>query len=347
MSLNQIVSLTVPSGNGLGAATNVATMTGNKSVEVFGTYVGRIVLLGSHDGVTYVPLAIFDSGAGIQAYKKFLSTVVQFLRVRRETSSGGSLTMVVSSETSALNNFISVASLNTLSTGIQPSIDLWTLVPATGLNKDFSIFAKGDLAGSVIIEGSSDNITFNPLGIFTANSSKTGVLEFSPLIVPDVVRYLRVQVSGRILSSFTVTLGGEQNTASAVAGKGLLKFTADFVSDIEITTVYMADPGELLAAVVGDDLTTPQGYPMPACTVSSFIIKASVNNRLADVTARVLKNGVVTAIVVLIPAGSTAVLFDLVNTVVFAAGDLLDIRLTSAADDSSGFFAATLEAAIT
>lgn len=344
MGSNQTIAIPVPANNGLGASINVATASGNKSVAISGNYNGLVVLQGSHDGVTFVPLLIFDSGAGGQSYKQSLSIVVQFVRVLRNTGDNSALTMTMVAETTTLNNFINLASLTPISNGVQASVDIWTLVASTGLDSGFSIIGKGALSGLVTIEGSPDNISFNPIGSFSANPQNSNLLEYSPIVVRSIVRFVRVRVTGKILSTFVVTIGGVQNTSGvSTGGKAVLKFTCTFASNFVIQNMFMADDG-LDAAVPPQ--TVAVNYPMPACTVSSLIVKAQTNGRIASVTATVFKNNVATLLTVTVTAGSTAVFSDLVDTVAFAVGDVLDIRLHSTADGTSGLFAATLEAVL-
>lgn len=323
MSLNQIVSLPTPS-SGLGPATDVSTLTDDKSFEISGNYAGRIVIFGSHDGSTYVPLLIFDSGAGAQAYKQSLSVVTRFLKVFRNTSSGGEVGVFVASGTSTLNNFIALGTLGVGAKGPQTSVDLWTLVPATGLNANFSIFGRGAIAGVVAIEGSQDNIAWNPLGSFVAGAQSTGVLNFSPLVVPSVVRFVRPNVLGQILQPMVLTIGGAQNVAAtAGSSKGLLRFSG--VVDQDGSFSFLADRGNDGTIIFND--TEPQNYPMPACTVTQLVAKATVNGTVANTLVTLMKNNVMTALTVTIPAGSTVAVSDLVHSVSFANGDLMDMTV--------------------
>lgn len=214
MGLNQIATLNVPTSNGEGTASDLNTMAADKTIELSGTYVGRFVILGSHDGTLYVPLAIFDSGGGAQAFKQVVKVTTRYLKVLRKTSSGGTVVISVAAETTALNNYIALATLTTGATGPQASIDLWTLVASTGLEGGVSFFGRGSLGGTIVVEGSLDNTNWNPLGEFDSGLLVGGeAMGFSPIVANEIVRYVRVNVVGVVGSAgFSITLGGVQNT---------------------------------------------------------------------------------------------------------------------------------------
>ena len=214
MGLNQIATLNVPTSNGEGTASDLSTMAADKTIELSGTYVGRFVILGSHDGTLYVPLAILDSGGGAQAFKQVVRITTRYLKVLRKTSSGGTVVISVAAETTALNNYIALATLTAGATGPQASIDLWTLVASTGLEGGISFFGRGSLGGAIVIEGSLDNSNWNPLGEFDSGLLVGGeAMGFTPIVANEIVRYLRVNVVGVIGSGgFSITLGGLQNT---------------------------------------------------------------------------------------------------------------------------------------
>jgi len=81
--LNTIVTLNVPATNGEGALTDVSALVGEKSVEVTGIYSGRFIVLGSHDGTRFVPVLVFDSGAGVQSYKQTMNFILRLIKIRR------------------------------------------------------------------------------------------------------------------------------------------------------------------------------------------------------------------------------------------------------------------------
>lgn len=342
MGLNQLINVTVPPSNGLGPSVDVSTMTAGKTIEITGNYRGRVVLLGSHDGTSFVPIAIFDSGAGAQAYKQTISITARFVKVDRQTISDVALTMAITSQTTTLNNFIGLAALGPAANGPQASVDLWTVVAPTGLNVGFTVFGIGSLAGSAVLEGSSDNSSFNPIGSFESSPLRLDSLSFTPFVSPSNVRFIRVNISGKIRSSLTITIGGEQNVAGG-SSSGLipLKFSGVY---IQSSVLFLADSGQANSGGMVE-YTTAQNYPMPACTVSKLFVNPSFNTHATSFVVTVFKNSVATAVTVTIPPASTVVVFDLTHSVVFAAGDVLSLRIDTVGDlISSAGFAATLQA---
>lgn len=96
--LNQIASLVVPGADRQdGASTDVSALVGRKSVEISGTYEGSYVVMGSHDGLHPVPLLVFNSGAGAQAFKQTVDLVVRFMFVRRRATNLSAVTVRVGS----------------------------------------------------------------------------------------------------------------------------------------------------------------------------------------------------------------------------------------------------------
>lgn len=85
--LNQIVALSVPTADrSEGAAVDVSSLVARKSVEISGDYKGSYVILGSHDGLKYVPVLVFNSGAGEQSWKQTMKFTLRFMKVRRRAS---------------------------------------------------------------------------------------------------------------------------------------------------------------------------------------------------------------------------------------------------------------------
>lgn len=97
--LNTVVALNVPgSDQSDGNATDVSGLVGEKSVEISGTYQGSYVIIGSHDGVKYVPLLIFNSGAGVQSFKQTMNFIVRFIKVRRRATNLSAVGISVGSQ---------------------------------------------------------------------------------------------------------------------------------------------------------------------------------------------------------------------------------------------------------
>lgn len=232
--LNQISSLDVPTLNGgFGAALDVSSFASDKSIELYSDrpYSGSYVLYGSHDGTLYVPLLTFDSGSGQQQFKIDLDMVVHFLKVKKKSQSSPNVTMLVAGQaacncagtgSTGANQFIALAALNAGTSGPRPSIDLWNLVPSTGIDAVFNVMCGGDFVGTVGLEGSLDGTHFAPCGTdmegnavggFVVSAKGVGApsTELSPVLVPNVVRYLRPNVAAVISGPVSMTLGGAQN----------------------------------------------------------------------------------------------------------------------------------------
>lgn len=83
----QIFSLDVPGqDNTDGIALDVGDMASRKSIQISGIYQGQLIVLGSHDGVHYVPLLTFNSGAGIQSFRQTMCVPLRFLKLRRRAA---------------------------------------------------------------------------------------------------------------------------------------------------------------------------------------------------------------------------------------------------------------------
>lgn len=234
--LNQIASLSVSSSiSGDGAALDVSGLVADKTVELCGTYNGTYTIMGSHDGVLFVPLLTFDSGSGAQSVKQAVSAVMKFMKVRRNATNNTQTNVTVNlaaraaencakSGSAGANQFISLATLGVgLGQGPQPSIDLWGLVAATGLD-DFNVACGGDFSGTLAFEGSLDGVNFAPVGEDASGAriggftlgQKTNTLSvvpaLPPLMVNEIVRFVRINNLGAVIRSpVSVTIGGKQN----------------------------------------------------------------------------------------------------------------------------------------
>ena len=122
------------------------------------------------------------------------------------------------------NNFIAFATIPAgAQVGEQPAVDLWSLVPTTGLDPGFNIICVGEFTGTIAIEGSLDGVQFNPLGFFTLGNGQAGSsFELSPIVVDDVVRYIRARVmpGTYIQEAVFLTAGGAQNCDCSGGGGG-------------------------------------------------------------------------------------------------------------------------------
>jgi hypothetical protein len=234
--LNQINSLSVTSSiSGDGAALDVSGLVADKTVELCGTYNGTYTIMGSHDGNLYFPLLVFDSGGGAQSVKQAVSAVVRFMLVRRNATNTTNVTVNVAARTATncaksgsagANQFIALATLGVgLAQGPQPAVDLWSVVPATGLD-EFNVGCGGDFTGTLAFEGSLDGVNFSPVGEDLAGNSVGGFTlgqkrnslnlapTLPPLLVNEIVRFVRVNNLGaNVRTPVSLTIGGKQNCA--------------------------------------------------------------------------------------------------------------------------------------
>jgi hypothetical protein len=213
-----------PAGDG--PIVSIANLIGEKTVELTGTFKGRYILLGTQNGSTFVPVAMFDSN-GKESFKQTLPLALIAVRVRSHATLAIGVELNISGVSSAgSNKFTTVASVAPSISGVQPVVDLFSLFPPTGVEQDIGFLCSGSFKGVVLVEGSLDNIEFNAIGSFTLDSQSPSLLgvspvfEFSPLATKTLVRYVRVVVNGVVTETVTVTLGGSV-PASAPSGSTL------------------------------------------------------------------------------------------------------------------------------
>jgi hypothetical protein len=213
----QSVSVPVPV-SGDGAAVSIANLVGKKSVVLTGLFEGQYAILAGHEPGIMVPVLRFDAG-GEAGIEQTLPDAYQYVAVRAQvntTVQGSPVTVVVNGVVGVgQNDFASLATLAPGMMGPQPSIDTYALFPPTGLETGINIICEGLFEGNVIIEGSDDNATWNPIGQFSATPigrtllGTPRVLEFGPLSTQDLIRYVRVNVAAKITGNTNLTIGGQ------------------------------------------------------------------------------------------------------------------------------------------
>jgi len=233
--LNQISTLGVPSAiTDVGPALDVSGLVADKTIELCGSYSGVYTIQGSHDGNLYVPVANFNSGSSSQTVRQSISTVMKFLRVSRSATNNTPVSVNIAARAATncaksgsvgANQFISLATIGAgTSQGPLPSVDLWTLVAATGLD-EFNVACGGDFDGTLALEASLDGTNFAPVGEDASGNliggfvlgKRTNTLAIvpamPPLLVNEIVRYVRINVSANttIRGPVSVTIGGKQN----------------------------------------------------------------------------------------------------------------------------------------
>jgi len=221
-----IVTVSVPT-SGTGSAADISALVGKKTVELSGTFNGKYVLEGRHVGNTYVPILIFDAN-GVESFKQTIEGAIQSVRLVSNATSPVGVSCNVSGISSAGDNqFTTISTLTVGSSGIQPSIDLFTLFPPTGLELDLNVICSGSFRDEVVIEGSIDGTNFNAIGSFRVDSQPNSllgglqILQFSPRVFKDLIRYVRVNVNGTIFSTTVVTIGGSTPFAGPASDTGV------------------------------------------------------------------------------------------------------------------------------
>lgn len=245
---NQIITLTVPGiDQSDGPATNVSGLVGSKTVELSGQYAGSYTILGSHDGLSYAPLLVFDSGSGAQSVRQTTNAVVKFMKVRRKATNITAVGASVLGLTTTTNSFISLAPIPAgTNTGPLGSTDIWTVVPPTGIELGLSAICAGNFVGTIALEGSLDNVSFSPIegGFLVGDGS--GQKELSPLVTVDTVRFVRLNVlpGTKISGPVSVTIGGGLAPSSGGGGVALVHSgTAIFVDNTDPTNPIVNNTG--------------------------------------------------------------------------------------------------------
>ena len=209
------VSIPVPS-SGLGPAVDISFLVGEKTVALSGKYRGAYVLYGSHDGVRFAPLLIFNAG-GVEGIKQTFSGSFAWVKLKSlATGSSGVRANVSGLSAVGDNSFASV--------GVGGVVDLGD----DAYQVDLNFMGFGQVNGAVVVEGSLDGIGFNPIGEFASSSAGASLLgggsgiEFSPISCPDRIRYVRLNVQGSVGVGFVVTIGGAQSESGGGGGSETL-----------------------------------------------------------------------------------------------------------------------------
>ena len=202
--------------SGTGPTVDISSLVGRKTVTLSGTFKGRYVLYGTHDNAHFAPLMIFDSG-GIEAIQSTFDGAVAGVRLLSSAIGSGVAANISGLSAPSDNSFTSFPPAAPGASGPQPAVDLGTSSYQEGLN----FIAQGEVAGSVIVEGSQDGMNFNPIGEFASQPATNGLLgkaslEFSPLATADRIRYVRLDVQGRLSGTFNVTIGGSQDLSGSM-----------------------------------------------------------------------------------------------------------------------------------
>jgi hypothetical protein len=345
------VSIPVPP-SGDGPAISVASLVEAKTVILSGRFRGSYTILANHVGGTFAPVLLFNSD-GTEEIRQTLSGAFSEIRVRANAgvAQATPVTVIVSAlQKAGANLFTTLATLAPGATGLSPVIDLAALFPPTGLEDDINIICSGGFAGTITLLGSNDGFSFNPIGTFQASPAQKDffgqipLLEFSPLSTSDLIRYLRLEVSGKISSTTTVTIGGaifntvvNNDTLSGAYNNGTLASDQTLsLTDAHGGGVVVLGSGLMFTGQNSFVIQAPLGGVVLFPRVGGF----SVQSQLVDVAATILAwNEVDLKSSTLVLAGPPALIASLamahvgsgiINAVGSTVADAYDLRIDAA-----------------
>ena len=230
-----VKSIPVPS-SGFGPAVDVSSLVGEKTVVLSGRFRGAYVLYGSHQsgpGAHFAPLLIFNAG-GIEGVKQTFKVSLAQVRLKSLASGAAGVSANISGlSVSGDNSFTSV--------GVGGVLDLGS----DAFQVDLNFMGFGVVNGAVVVEGSLDGMSFNPLGNFSSSLASPSLLgggagiEFSPIVCSDRIRYVRLNVQGSVAGGFMVTVGGAVSEGGG--GAGTLAATYDVGSSSADQTMTLDD----------------------------------------------------------------------------------------------------------
>ena len=201
-----------------GPAVDISAFNDEKTILVAGSFGGQFIMLASHDGIKFAPVFSFG-GIGVLSIKQIFKSAFKQIRFRNLATNPVNVTASVSGAVlPGANQFTGLPTIGINAYGPQSIVDLFALVPPSGLFKDTNIILSGTFVGSISIEGSLDGSRFSPIGIFNNLSlppNNNGLLgpspENSPITYTEQVRYVRANIlpGTYLLSPINITFGGE------------------------------------------------------------------------------------------------------------------------------------------
>lgn len=189
-----------------------------------------------------------------------------------------------------VNQFLTLATLNVGSEGPQTAIDLLSLSNPSGLDSNLTFICTGKFIGDISIEGSPsssgddwDVITQFNSGISPDSNPLQSPASQDVITVNNVVvRRIRANVRGRVLSTTTLSVAGQQNCDCQPSG------SPDW--PLDIGRYFFIDPvlGDdanigYIDAALGSTFTSAQVTAVAKATYAGFraILPPSGNNRTA------------------------------------------------------------------
>ena len=200
--------------SGTGSPIYIGDLVGPKTVVLSGRFQGSYTLLATHVS-GFAPVLLFNSD-GQEQIVLTLPEAYAAVQLRTNANTTGTVTCSISGvSVPGQNTFGSFPPVLAGASGPQPSIDTFVLVPPTGFEADINVICSATLVtGTILVEGSNDNINFNTIGSFSGGAVQRALvgypamLEFSPLASKDLVRYLRINVQGHLVSPALFSVGG-------------------------------------------------------------------------------------------------------------------------------------------
>lgn len=201
-----------------GAPVDVSDLTGEKTILLSNSFEGTYVLLGSHDGSYYVPVATF-SGHGDLPFKELLGQTYRYLALRSlGTMPSGMSAAVCANQDATVCRFLALPTVPAGAYGPQAVVDLFDLLPPAGVSTNTCVILSGAFVGQVSVEGSLDRSAWSSVATWScpqvalpASGLLPSVPEWGPAPFEAQVRYLRVNVlvGSVVTSALHVSLGGQ------------------------------------------------------------------------------------------------------------------------------------------
>jgi hypothetical protein len=259
-------SIMVP-GSGFGPAVDVSSLVGEKTVVLSGRFRGAYVLYGSHDGVRFAPLLIFNAG-GIESIRQTFKVSLAQVRLKSLATGADGVSATVSGlSVPGDNSFASLAMGGVLDLGT----DLYQV--------DLNFMGFGVVSGKVVVEGSNDGVGFNPIGEFASSLAGASLLgggsgiEFSPVVTTDRIRYVRLSVQGSA-PGFVVTVGGAVNGGGGGAGTLAATYDAGSSQLDQTMTLDAVKGGKIVVDASGARFSDPEALliVVPGGTGAGFLL---------------------------------------------------------------------------
>jgi hypothetical protein len=154
---NAFLSLPMPPGNDPGASIDTSNLAAQKTFTITGEYTGRVIVEASSDGTNYAVTPVFFDGPSGEPITMTVELACTNIRIQREIgpTPAGIPTVTVAAIQEPTESVI----LPLPSSQAAPG----TAVDTSLLGNSKTIVVSGDYFGVLIVSGSADNTTFNPI----------------------------------------------------------------------------------------------------------------------------------------------------------------------------------------